>query len=228
MTEPNQDDLLRAIAPHVPFDGWSEASFAAAAADLGLSREAARAICPRGALDLAVLAHRKADAAMKEAMAGADLGALRYRDKVAHAIWLRLEAIEDPEAVRRSMALLSLPQHAPEGTGLVWETADAIWTALGDSSRDVNWYSKRATLSAVWGSVVLYWLGDASEGKAETRAFIDRRIDNVMQIEKAKAQIRDNRLLSAAFSPLTALASRIRAPEPRDDMPGPRAPRPMP
>lgn len=65
-----------------------------------------------------------------------------------------------------------------------------IWSGLGDSSRDVNWYSKRATLSAVYAASVLYWLGDHSEGRRDTRDFIDRRIDGVMQFEKFKASAR--------------------------------------
>lgn len=222
MTGITQDDLLAAIAPHVPFDGWSEASLAAACAELGIAPEQARQVAPGGAVDLAALAHRKADRAMAAAMAGEDLAALRYRDRVARGVWLRLEAIEDAEAIRRALALFALPHLAPLGARLVWETADTLWEVLGDTSRDVNWYSKRATLSAVWSAVLLYWLGDQSEGKADTRAFIDRRIEDVMRFEKAKAGIRDNRLLSAAFSPLAALTRGVRAPEPRDDLPGPR------
>jgi ubiquinone biosynthesis protein COQ9 len=54
--------------------------------------------------------------------------------------------------------------HAADGAKAIWGTADRIWTALGDTSDDLNWYTKRATLSAVYGSTVLYWLGDDSPG----------------------------------------------------------------
>ena len=46
--------LLDAILPHVAFDGWSDEAFAAARDDCGLTPEEAHAVCPRGAVDLAI------------------------------------------------------------------------------------------------------------------------------------------------------------------------------
>ena len=116
-------------------------------------------------------------------------------------------------AIRRASALFSLPVHAPEGARLIWETADHVWTALGDTSRDLNWYTKRATLSAVWASSVLFWLGDESVDHADTRAFVDRRIEDVMQIEKAKAQFRNNPLTKPFASGLSAVFGKVQAPD---------------
>lgn len=212
--------LLDAALGHVPFDGWSETSFRAAAEEIGLAPDLAHAICPRGALDLAVAYHRRGDAAMEDALRQSDLSALRFRDRIARAVRLRLEAA-DREMVRRGAALFALPQNAATGAGLVWGTADAIWRALGDTSGDINWYSKRATLSAVYSATALFWLGDESEGQAATWDFLDRRIEEVMRFEKFKAQVRDNPVLGKVLAgPLRALG-RIRAPAgaPRD-LPG--------
>ncbi|MXQ08444.1 COQ9 family protein [Alphaproteobacteria bacterium GH1-50] len=208
-----RERLLEAILDHVPFDGWSEAAFRAAQRDCDVTAAEARVICPRGAVDLAVAFHRRADRAMVEAIKAADMSGLRFRDKVAEALWLRVGAMGDREAVRRATALFSLPSHAPEGAKLIWETADNVWTALGDSSRDVNWYTKRATLSGVWASVVLFWLGDESPDRCETRAFIDRRIDDVMRIEKVKAQVRDNPLTRPLSKLHESLFGGIKAPD---------------
>jgi len=217
----DQADLLDAILPHVAFDGWSDEAFVAAIEDTDLSLDAARAICPRGAVDLAILFHTKGDTAMVEALMAADLSDMRFRDKVAHAVQLRLDAVDDKEAVRRGSALFALPHMAPEGTKLIWGTADAIWTALGDTSEDVNWYTKRATLSAVYGSVVLYWLGDDSHDGQATAAFIDRRIENVMQFETFKAAVNNNPLTKPFAAALGSLTSRIKAPgKPPSDLPG--------
>ena len=137
------------------------------------------------------------------------------RDRIAAAIRHRLE-IAAPELVRAGAAVLALPQNAGLATRLLGETADAIWDGLGDTSDDVAWWTKRASLSAVYGATVLYWLGDQSDGKADTWAFLDRRIDNVMGFEKLKAR--------AAKFPGVAAATRvatgwIHAPRPRD-LPG--------
>lgn len=231
MTEPRidpaKDALLDAILPHVVFDGWAPRAFDAAVAQLGLDAAHARRLCPRGAVDLAIAYHQRGDAAMLAALREADLSALRYSEKVARAIGLRLDAIDDKEVVRRGTSLFALPHLAADGARLVWGTADLIWEALGDRSDDVNWYSKRAILSAVYASCVLYWLGDQSDGAADTDAFIARRIENVMQVEKAKAQVRGNRFLGPLVKQAEGVMSRIKAPSrtPPPDLPGIWAPR---
>lgn len=219
MTATKIDSLLDAILPHVAFDGWSQTSFDAALSDTEIDAATAKTLCPRGALDLAVAYHKRGDAQMTAAMAAADVTDMRYSDKVAHAIRLRLTAAADKEVVRRGSSLFALPTHAGEGAKLIWGTADAIWNALGDTSTDANWYSKRATLSAVYGSVVLFWLGDTEDA---TDAFIDRRIANVMQFEKLKAQVNKSALLKPITGPLGKLMSAVKAPNhtPNPDLPG--------
>ena len=215
-----KDRVLDAVLPHVAFDGWSEVSFRAGIADSGVAAGLARALFPRGGVDLALAWHRRGDAAMTAAMAARDLGGLRYRERVTLAVRTRLEVIPDPEAVRRGSALFALPQHAGDGAKAIWGTADAIWVALGDSSTDINWYTKRATLSAVYAATVLYWLGDEADDHAATWAFLDRRIENVMAIEKVKARLRDNPLAKAmADGPLKRFA-KLRMPPVPDDLPG--------
>lgn len=212
--------LLAAATPHVAFDGWSETSFRAAITDSGLPEGLALALFPRGGIDLAAEWHREGDRAMAEALARRnDLGALKFRERVALALRLRLEGA-DRELVRRGTTLFSLPAHAAEGAGLIWGTADAVWRALGDTSADVNWYTKRATLSAVWGASVLFWLGDETEGQAATWDFVDRRIENVMQFEKAKAAFAENPLGRALMAGPLKVLERVRAPRWRPDLPG--------
>lgn len=213
--------LLDAALMHVPFDGWSETTFKAAMADTGISNAMARGLFPRGAIDLAAAYHRRGDAAMEAALNARDLSDMRFRDKVALAVRLRLETVEDKETVRRGATLFALPMHAAEGTRLIWGTSDRIWTALGDTSQDINWYTKRATLSGVYSSTVLYWLGDDSLNHQATWAFLDRRIDNVMQIEQVKARVRKSPGLGPLMTRTEDFLSRIRPPKPkRSDLPG--------
>lgn len=206
------EKLLDAALPHVPFDGWSDETFAAAADDVGVSLAEARTVFARGGLDMAAVYHKRADQTMVARMVAADLSAMKYSEKVAAGVRFRLEAVEDKEVLRRGVTLFSLPKNAAEGAQLVWGTADCIWQQLGDTSDDFNWYSKRAILSGVYGSTVLFWLGDTSDGHAATWAFLDRRIGDVMRIEKLKSQIR----ATPAFKPLLsipdALLGRIAAP----------------
>jgi ubiquinone biosynthesis protein COQ9 len=219
-TDPTRTALLRAILPQVPFDGWSDRAFAQAAREAEVTLAEARAAAPRGALDLAVEWHREGDRLMVQALRNADLTSMKFRERVAFALKARMAALPEREALRRSAALFALPSHAALGARLLWETADAVWTALGDTSRDGNWYSKRATLAAVLASVVLYRLGDDSPQLHRTRAFIDRRIDGVMAFEKWKAGARDNPVLRPIARPLGWIMGQIRAPRRPSDLPG--------
>lgn len=219
-----KDRVLDAVLPHVAFDGWSEVSFRAGIADSGVAAGLARALFPRGGVDLALAWHRRGDALALAVLAGRDLGALRYRERVTLAVRTRLEVISDAEAVRRGSALFALPQHAGDGAKAIWGTADAIWVALGDTSTDINWYTKRATLSAVYAATVLYWLGDDSEDHAATWEFLGRRIENVMAIEKVKSRLRNNPLAramadAAKSGPLKGFG-KVRMPEVPEDLPG--------
>ena len=220
-TDPARAAMLTAALSHVPFDGWSPATFRAAARDAGVELPVARALFPRGAVDMALAYHALGDARMLERLAAEDLSAMRFRDRVAAAVRFRLEAVEDREAVRRATTLFSLPFYAADGARAIWGTADKIWTALGDTSDDFNWYSKRATLSGVYGATVLFWLGDDSPGHEATWAFLDRRIDDVMQIEKVKSSVNNNPVLSKLMAGPNWLMSQVRAPArlPRD-LPG--------
>lgn len=215
-------DLLQAVLMHVPFDGWSEAAFQAAIRDTDLAPSVARAICPRGAVDLAIAFHKAGDAAMLERLSEADISGMKFREKVTAAVRYRLEVVEDKEAVRRGTTLFALPMYAPDGAKLVWGTCDAIWTALGDTSEDVNWYTKRATLAGVYSSTVLYWLGDDSPDYMATWAFLDRRIEDVMRIEEVKARVRKSPTLSRLMAGPNWVLGQIKAPSrsPRTDMPG--------
>jgi ubiquinone biosynthesis protein COQ9 len=201
--------LAQAALAHVPFDGWSDATLAAAARDIGIDPALARVHMPRGGVDLALTAHRLGDEALRAKAAQSDLSAMRFRERITALVMMRLEAAGDREVVRAASSLLALPHLAAEGASAIWQTADLIWTLAGDSATGFSHYSKRATLSAVYGSTVLYWLGDDSEGAADTRGFLDRRIASVMRFEQAKADLRKNPLTA----PLRILSRAVARPQ---------------
>ena len=172
-----------------PFDGWTARMLADAAAAAGVDAAEAKAAFPGGIRDILRYWSVRMDEQMIEAMSAPGFTDLRIRDKVAAAVKARIDLLrEDKEAFRRSAALMAAPPMATLAGKLVWATADAIWRGLGDTSTDFNFYSKRAILSGVLTSTTARWLADNSEDEAGTDAFLDARIENVMQIEKAKAQ----------------------------------------
>lgn len=198
--------LLEAALIHAAFDGWTAATLKAAAADAGLSAGEAALYCPGGVLDLIETWSRRSDSIAAEAIAADP--ARRVRDRVTNAVMARLDAMAGHEdAARRARARLLLPDGLDRGARLVWASADAIWRALGDPSTDINFYTKRATLSGVLATTQAVWLEDDDADKARTRAFLDRRIDGVMQFEKVKARWRE---AQANLPDLAALAGRMR------------------
>lgn len=208
-----RERLIEAALPHVVFDGWSLETLKRAIEESGVDEGLAHLAFPRGGVDMALAFHRMMDARLAERLAETDLDSMKIRDRIAHAVRLRLELVaEHREAVRRAAALLALPIHAVEGARAIWETADTIWTACGDTSQDYNWYTKRAILASVYSATVLYWLGDESEGFADTWAFLDRRIENVMQFEKLKADLKKNPLVQLATWGPREILSRVKPP----------------
>lgn len=183
--------LLNAIMTHVPFDGWTQRALDQAAEDIGVTPEFAELAFPGGAEDVLDLHLQIADGKMMAALEALDLPAMKIRDRITTAIRVRLEQnIEHREAIRRGQSLLALPPNVGTGAKALWRMCDLMWRAAGDTSTDHNWYTKRMILAGVYLTTLAIWLDDDSDGFAETWAFLDRRIDNVMQIEKAKWEIR--------------------------------------
>lgn len=197
--------LLEAALNEAAFDGWNGAMMRKAATAAGVDPSVAAAAFPRGARDLLRYWSIRSDEAMREAMDAPEFDRLKIREKVAFAVSARIDILRPhKEAARRAAAVLALPTSGLLGAQLAWKTADAIWRGLGDKSTDFNYYSKRGILSGVWTSTFARWLADDSEDEAATQRFLDARIANVMEIEKAKAQIRKLGLDPAA--PIRALA----------------------
>ncbi len=211
-----RQQLMQAALSCVESSGWSDDCFRKSVDGAGIDPAAARGACPRGALDLAIEFHRCGDKRMLELLRNIDLSAHKFRDRIGKAVWVRLEADANHKfAVRCCTALFANPIHSADGARLMWGTADQIWTELGDESSDLNWYTKRATLSMVLGTSIMYWLGDASHENFETQNFIERRIEDVMRFEQFKSKLRKNPLSKPIMTGFSTLEKRVRAPRDR-------------
>ncbi|NKB45813.1 MAG: COQ9 family protein, partial [Alphaproteobacteria bacterium] len=187
-----RDAVVLAALPHIPFDGWSLEALNRGATDAGLTPADVDVLFPDG--PRAAVRHwlQMADRTMIEDLAETDLETLRIRDRIALLVRTRLERWTlHREAVRRALALSVLPGHAEDGVRGGYATVDAMWRAAGDRATDYNFYTKRGLLAAVYTSTLLVWLEDRSEGCADTWAFLDRRIADVMNVPKAQARLKE-------------------------------------
>ena len=193
--------LLDAVLPHVLFDGWTRKAMKAAALDLKEDVSTFDLAFPGGATDMIRLFIENADDLMEAELEKRHVLTLKIRDRITLAIQVRLELYEPhKEAVRRAVNILALPQNASLALKLTANTVSRMWWATGDTSSDYNWYTKRLTLAAVYAATLLYWLADKSEGHHKTWEFLDRRIENVMQIETAKYKCRERLKQKPDFS----------------------------
>jgi ubiquinone biosynthesis protein COQ9 len=188
------DELRLALAPAIAdaaaFDGWTIAAVDAAAAQLGVSPDIARLAFPGSNPAMAMIAAwiASVDADMADALPEQELAAMSIRKRIRRLVTFRLDAVAPAEeALRRALSIMAMPQNVAKSLKLSWNSADAMWRLAGDTATDLNYYSKRATLAAIYAATLLAFVDDRSEGKAETLAFLDRRIDGVMRFEKAKA-----------------------------------------
>jgi ubiquinone biosynthesis protein COQ9 len=187
-----RDRILLATLPHVAFDGWTRKALMAGVADARLSPDMALRTFPDGIPELVDHFADWADRRMLAELARQGTAQMRVRDRVAAGVRARLEVLAaHREATRRALAFLALPPNAPLAARLLWRTVDAMWYAAGDNATDFNYYTKRALLSAVYGSTVLCWLADSSEDFADTWAFLDRRIADVMKVPAYKARLKE-------------------------------------
>jgi ubiquinone biosynthesis protein COQ9 len=191
--EMNLDELRDALAPllprHAAFDGWSHKALAMAAGELGVPPERAALAFPGDAIQMIGAWFESVDRAMAEAFPPERIAALKVRERIRDLLLFRFDHVRPHrEALRRALAVLAMPQNAAAASRLAWRAADRIWRLAGDTATDFNHYTKRLTLMGVYGSTTFVFLDDEDAGLADTRAFLDRRIDDVMRFEKAKAR----------------------------------------
>jgi ubiquinone biosynthesis protein COQ9 len=179
-----RDAAIEAMLPNVPFDGWTMRALRSSDIDA----DTASMLFPRGAVEMIAVFCDLADRQMEAA--AADLAETRLSRRVRAVIALRLAQNRgNKEAIRRALAVLSLPRHAGVAARCTARTVDAIWRAAGDQSQDFSWYTKRAILAAVYSATLLFWLRDVSDEDAETLAFLDRRLAGVGRIGRARARL---------------------------------------
>ena len=201
-------DQLRArlaplIAANAMFDGWSRQGVRNAAREAGIDEDVALYAFSGGQMDMIDAWIVTVDEGMALALPMERLAAMKVRERIAALVRWRLDRVAGlEEAVRGALAIMAMPQNAARGLRMGWRSADRMWRLAGDTATDLNHYSKRALLAGIYAATLAVWVDDTSEGKTESLAFLDRRIEGVMRFEKAKAKLlkpREERFSMARF-----------------------------
>ena len=191
--DPTLDDMRKTLSAELPhhaaFDGWTPAALDRAAEATGIDPAIAALAFPDGAIDMIDGWFAEVDRRMLAALPADTLAAMKIRARIAALVEARIDVLApDIEALRRALAILALPQNLARAARLGWRAADTMWRAAGDTATDFNHYSKRTLLGGIYTATLLAMLDDESEGLADTRAFLGRRIDGIMRFEKFKAR----------------------------------------
>ena len=213
------DELRIALAPDIAasaiFDGWTEEALVAAAEMAGADVDIAKLAFPRGApgkqaMDMIEAWITSVDLAMEAEWPAERLATLKIRERIRTLVAFRLDAVAHiDEAVRRALAVMAMPLNAPRAARLGWRSADIMWRLAGDTATDYNHYTKRAILAGIYSATLAVFVNDDSEGKADTHAFLERRIDGVMKFEKVKHQLLNS---DRELPSLTRFLGRLRYP----------------
>ena len=191
--DPTLDEVRAFLAPilprHAAFDGWRAEAVTMAASEGRVDPDIAHLAFSAGAMDMIDAWFASIDSRMLEALTPEKLVTMSIRQRIIALVTARLTLLaRDREALRRALAVMALPQNSVRAAKLGWRSADVMWRAAGDSATDLNHYSQRLTLAAVYAATLLVFVDDDSEDWADSRAFLDRRIEGVMRFERAKAR----------------------------------------
>lgn len=187
-----RSEILEAVLNHVPFDGWSDLAIKNAAGDLGLPPDFLKMAYSGGIAEMVEVHLGSLDKDLDKKLSKLKLDKMKIRERIKTAVLTRLE-LNQPykEVIQRTVGFLALPMNAPLAAKCLWRTCDLMWRAAGDTSTDYNHYTKRMILGGVYSTTLLTWLNDNSEDYADTKAFLGRRIDNVMEFEKLKFKFKE-------------------------------------
>jgi ubiquinone biosynthesis protein COQ9 len=195
LADPTLDEIRAHLAPLIPanaaFDGWSPQAVKVAAQQAGVDADLAHLAFKDGAVQMIDVWFRSVDHAMAARLPAETLAAMKIRQRITELVWARVEIVApEREALRRALAILAMPQNVLAAARMGWRAVDLMWRLAGDAAADFNHYTKRTTLGAVYASTVLALLDDGTPELSDTRAFLERRIDNVMQFERLKADLK--------------------------------------
>ena len=148
---------------------------------------------PNGAAGLLDYWAESCDQAMAVAAQKADLDKMRLSERIAFLVRIRIEQdAAHREAAKTAVAYLAVPLYHGQAMRLTSRTVDLMWKLAGDHSTDFNYYTKRLSLGALYSATFFYWLSDESENYADSWAFLDRRIADLLNFEKTKSKVRSS------------------------------------
>lgn len=183
-----RDRALRAMLPFAAEDGWNWGTLRAGLAATGEDPGLAESHFPGGPVSAVAAWVDLANREMEAAAAAEPMDGLRTPDRIRRVVALRFAAAAPHKrALRRAVSVLALPWNTGTALGTTARTASAIWYAAGDASADFSWYTRRASLGAIYAATLAYWLRDDDPDTGDAMAFFDRCLAGLARLQRRAA-----------------------------------------
>ena len=182
-----RDRAVRAMLPIAAEQGWNWGTIRAGLQAAGEEPALAESHFPAGPVGAVLAWIDLLNREMAEAATAEGVTSLRVPQRIRRVVELRLLAMAPHKrALRRALGLLALPWNAGAGLRATAGAVDAMWHAAGDTSADFSWYTRRATLAAIYAATIAWWMRDDDLDIADTMAFLDRRLAELAKLQRRR------------------------------------------
>lgn len=192
-----RSEILESALKFVPTKGWSQEAIANGAESINYPG-VAHGLFPNGAIELIHHFYAKCNRQLIEQLerefdeqtgktdeSGKATERPSPRDFAIRAIRLRLEMIIPyKDTWPQALAIMTLPQNVPTSLAQLLTLVDDVCYCAGDRSVDIGWYTRRIGIASIYKMVELYLLQDKSPDHKQTWEFLERRMDEGIQIQE--------------------------------------------
>lgn len=184
---PLETTILQHAIRHVPKHGFTPTSLRLGAEAAGCLSATAN-LFPRREFDL-VLYHLVSQRLALSSRVPSDFDAgypewraLSTGARIKKLVLARLDANVEAGSVAHwthALGQMSLAGNIGASVRELGLLSDEMWFLAGDNSVDSSWYTKRASLAAVYAATETFQTRDQSSGFVDTEGFLDRRLQEV-------------------------------------------------
>ena len=187
--ERERKTILNRALIDIENSGFNEKMLLNAAKNCKISEGKLGRLFPEGIFELKQYYFSEIDEQMLQKIKTQNYENIRVRDKIFNGVLIRLKLFKKNKTSIKYI-FVSESSNPIKSLKHLWRTSDLIWKSAGDSSTDYNHYTKRLLLSWVYITTLIYWFNDKSRNINDTKLFLNRRIDEVLEFGKQSGKIK--------------------------------------
>jgi len=187
--ERDRKTILNRALIDIENSGFNEKMLLNAAKNCKISEGKLGRLFPEGIFELKQYYFSEIDEQMLQKIKTQNYENIRVRDKIFNGVLIRLDLFKKNKTSIKYI-FVSESSNPIKSLKHLWRTSDLIWKSAGDSSTDYNHYTKRLLLSWVYITTLICWFNDKSRNINDTKLFLNRRIDEVLEFGKQSGKIK--------------------------------------